>query len=229
MGYDDRYDPDTDFDRWYTRGTGAAIAGFLHAGDEVLELGCATGAMTADFVARGATVVAIDRSEPWLDRARARGLAGADFQAGDIDELELGRTFDHVVAANVLHEVLDVAGVLARCRRHLRDEGLLHVTLPNPRSLHHLLGRAMGLRPALDEPSERARGLETLRVVDVDELTAAAAVAGFAPVHRGGVMVKPLPNDRMAALPDAILEGFLALAPELPEHCAMNHVVLRAA
>ena len=223
MGYDDRYDPDADFDRWYTRGTGTAIAAFIRSGDEVLELGCATGAMTADLVAAGATVVGVDRSAPWLERARARGLDGATFEQADIDGLDLGRRFDHVVAANVLHEVPDLDAALAVCRRHVRDGGLLHVTLPNPRSLHHLLGKAMGVSD-VGELSARARSLETLRVVDADDL----APAGFERVHRGGVMVKPLPNALMATLPEDVLEGFLAMAPELPEHCAMNHLVFRA-
>lgn len=223
MGYDDRYDPDADFDRWYTRGTGRAIAAFLRPGDEVLELGCATGAMTVAFVAAGATVVGVDRSAPWLERARARRLQGATFQLADIDGLDLGGRFDHVVAANVLHEVPDLDAALAVCRQHARDGGLLHVTLPNPRSLHHLLGRAMGLS-SVGELSERAHSLETLRVVDADEL----APVGFERVHRGGVMVKPLPNALMATLPDAVLEGFLAMATELPEHCALNHLVFRA-
>src|SRR5437868_13789151 len=112
MGYDARYDPDADFDRWYTRGTAAAIGRWIKPGDTVLELGCATGAMTAAFVGSGAAVVAVDRSGPYLERARARGLGGVEFLRADIVELRLGRVFEHVVAANVAHEVPDLHAFL---------------------------------------------------------------------------------------------------------------------
>lgn len=225
MGYDDRYDPDTDFDRWYTRGTATAIARWIEPAQSVLELGCATGAMTEAIVACGASVTAVDRSEAYLDRARARVAKGVEFLHADIAELALGRTFDHVVAANVAHEVPDLASFLAVCRDHVRAGGYVHVSLQNPRSLHRLLGRAMGLIDDLLAVSARGEAFETLRLLDADELADAGAAAGLRCVHREGVMVKPLPNDGMSSLPDEVLEGFLALAEDLPEHSAMNLLV----
>jgi hypothetical protein len=75
--YSDRYDPDTHIDRIYTDETGRAIAEWMRAGDQVLELGCATGRMSRWFADAGANVVGVDRSAVYLDRARSRGLTGA--------------------------------------------------------------------------------------------------------------------------------------------------------
>jgi 2-polyprenyl-3-methyl-5-hydroxy-6-metoxy-1,4-benzoquinol methylase len=227
MGYDDRYDPDTDFDRWYTKGTGAAIVRFLRPGQTVLELGCATGAMTAQFVEAGVSVLAVDRSAPYLERARARHLAGVEFVEGDISTLVLDRTFDHVVAANVAHEVPDLPSFLGACARHVAVDGHVHVSLQNPQSLHRLLGRAMGMIDDLKAVSARGERFETLRLLDADDLAAEATSVGLRCVHREGVMVKPLANAGMSALGDDVLEGFIELAADLPDHCAMNYLVFR--
>jgi 2-polyprenyl-3-methyl-5-hydroxy-6-metoxy-1,4-benzoquinol methylase len=227
MGYDDRYDPDADFDRWYTRGTGEAIAHWVHPGEHVLELGCATGLMSAQLVKAGATVVGIDRAASYLERARARGLSTAEFIEGDITAIEIDQQFDHVVAANVAHEVPDLAGFLRVARGRLHDGGLLHVSLQNPRSLHRLVGLAMGAIDDLHEVSARGQSYETLRLLDVHQIVDAVSAVGLECVHREGIMLKPLPNELMSSLPEQVLEGFLAIAPELPDHCAMNYLVFR--
>ncbi|MEY2571715.1 MAG: hypothetical protein QOE63_2065 [Acidimicrobiaceae bacterium] len=227
MGYEDRYDPDTDFDRWYTIGTGAVIARSIAPGDRVLELGCATGLMTMALVERGASVVGVDRVEAWLGRARARALPGTTFAVADLATLDMGSRFDHVVAANVVHEMPDPADLLRRCAAHLRSGGQLHVSVPNPRSIHRMLGVAMGALERLDQVSERAAGLETLRMHDVGDLVAAAVAAGFEVDAMEPIMFKPLPNAHMATLPEAVIEGFLAMADEFPEHGAMSYVRFR--
>jgi cyclopropane fatty-acyl-phospholipid synthase-like methyltransferase len=66
------YDPDTDFDVRYTMATVRRIATRVAAGDRVLELGCATGLMTAHLADQGARVTGVDRSGPYLARARER-------------------------------------------------------------------------------------------------------------------------------------------------------------
>jgi 2-polyprenyl-3-methyl-5-hydroxy-6-metoxy-1,4-benzoquinol methylase len=227
MGYADRYDPDTDFDHWYTDATGRAIVEWIRPGDSVLELGCATGRMSEAMAGAGATVVGIDRAPAYLERATARGLRGARFVESDVVELDLGEQFDHVVMANIVHEVPDAGALYATATRHLAPNGSLHVSLQNPRSIHRLVGQEMGVISQLDEVSDRGRQYETIELYDADDLAAFGAAVGLTVTHRAGVMLKPLPNDLMAGLPEAILEGFVRAAHHLPDHCAMNYLVLR--
>lgn len=229
MTYADRYDPDTDFDHWYTDATARAIVERMRPGATVLELGCATGRMSAALCAAGASVVGVDHAPAYLARAQQRGLADARFVRSDLLELDLPERFDHVVAANVVHEVPDPAALFAIATRHLAPGGELHVSLQNPASIHRLVGREMGLIASLDEVSDRGRAYDTIEVLDVERLTSLGAGAGLVVVHRGGIMLKPLPNDLMATLPDAILEGFVAAARHLPEHASMNYLVFRPA
>ncbi|MEZ5179034.1 MAG: class I SAM-dependent methyltransferase [Acidimicrobiales bacterium] len=131
MTYADRYDPDEDFDRWYTLAT-ARSGRWIRPGDAVLELGCATGLMTAAFVDHGAVVTAVDHAPTYLERARARELPGATFVEHDIVTVERPDRFRHVVVANVAHEVPDPARLFRTAAEHLVPGGLLHVTLQNP-------------------------------------------------------------------------------------------------
>jgi 2-polyprenyl-3-methyl-5-hydroxy-6-metoxy-1,4-benzoquinol methylase len=184
--------------------------------------------MTELFVAAGATVVAVDRAETYLARAADRGLDGVELVEGDIVTIDRPERFAHVVLANVVHEVPDPSALYATAARHLAPGGHLHVSLQNPGSIHRLLGRAMGLIAELGEVSERGQAFETIEVLDADQLEALGRGAGLEPVHRGGVMLKPLPNALMAELPDEVLEGFVHIGPDLPELASMNHLVFQA-
>jgi SAM-dependent methyltransferase len=222
VGYAERYDPDLDFDRWYTAATAAAIEAWLRSGDSVLELGCATGAMTSVFVA---TVVGVEREPAYLARARARGLAAAEFVRGDVEDFRTDRSFDHVVATNIVHEVRDPGQLFAQCREHLAPRGRLHVSLQNPESVHRLVGKAAGWIENLTDLSVRGVEYSTMRMLGADDLVMLGRGAGLRCVHRAGIMLKPLPNSLMEALPDATVEAFVQAAHLFPNNCAMNYLV----
>jgi SAM-dependent methyltransferase len=97
------------------RGEGEIVAAALPAGASILELGCGTGRMTRQLVARGFVVTAVDESPAMLEHVR-----GAATVCARIEELALDRRFDAVLLASNL---LSVDGpqrraFLAACRRH---------------------------------------------------------------------------------------------------------------
>ena len=98
--YTTTYDPDLDFDAWYTKATAAIIAPRLLPGQRVLELGCATGLMTSLLASTGASIVGVERSAEYLARARARGLAGATFVGSELATFATDERYDHVLATN---------------------------------------------------------------------------------------------------------------------------------
>jgi 2-polyprenyl-3-methyl-5-hydroxy-6-metoxy-1,4-benzoquinol methylase len=225
------YDPDTDFDLHFTRATGDRIARWLRPGDRVLELGCATGAMTAAFAGEGRAIVALDRAEEYLAVARDRRLDGVRWRQADFaDALPSTGSHDHVVLANVLHELDDPEALLtAVAEGHLAPAGIVHVSLQNPQSLHRLVALEMGLIDDLSAVAANGLKYATRRLYTASELVELAGRAGLELVHREGVMLKPLPNDAMAALDPAVLAGFVAAARHLPDHGAMNLLHLRHA
>ena len=114
----------------------------LTRGARVLDLGCGAGRHAFEAWRRGATVVALDRSEAELKEVRA--VAGGMLAAGELvdgapggalngDALALparAETFDAVIASEVLEHVWDDAGAIAELVRVLRPGGRLAVTVP---------------------------------------------------------------------------------------------------
>jgi SAM-dependent methyltransferase len=228
--YSATYDPDTDFDVRYTIATGRRIARWIRPGDRVLELGCATGAMTEHLAAPGARLTCVDRSDAYLDRLRARGLELARVVEGDVERLDLGDgPWDHAVATNLLHELADPLAFLRRTGAALAPGGLLHVTLQNPHSLHRLLAFEMGLIDDVEELSDRGRAYGSTRLWRAEDLMKLAGEAGLEVAHREGVFLKPFANDQMATLSDEILDALEKVALRLPEVSAMTYLVLRRA
>ena len=108
-----------------------------HAGERVLDLGCAAGAVTHFLSQFGCDAVGID-SEP-LAVERARELfPELEFVVADAADLPFAaESFDKAVAADFVEHVDDetFARVLAEVRRVLRPGGTFSLYTPNPRHL----------------------------------------------------------------------------------------------
>ena len=91
------------------------------AGSRILELGCGAGRITHELIALGHSVTAVDNSAEMLAHVR-----GAETVLGDIESLDLRRTFAVVVlASNFLNapEPAELDAVLAACARHVEPGG----------------------------------------------------------------------------------------------------------
>lgn len=161
--------------------------------------------------------------------ARARRDAGSDPRILVIEEfieaagasLE-GEEFDIVLVSGLLHEVPDPAAVLRALRGLCRPHTLLHVNVPNARSLHRLLALEMGLIRDLHEVSERQRLLHQPRTFDLDTLRALCMRCGYAEIGSGSYFVKPFSHAQMASLQEAgliddrMLQGLYRIERHLP-------------
>jgi 2-polyprenyl-3-methyl-5-hydroxy-6-metoxy-1,4-benzoquinol methylase len=88
----------------YDRPTILAMAGDVR-GKRVLDVGCASGGLSEEFLERSASVVGIDLNPRLIDRARERLGSKAEFRVADISAplaFESG-SFDVVAASLVLH------------------------------------------------------------------------------------------------------------------------------
>jgi 2-polyprenyl-3-methyl-5-hydroxy-6-metoxy-1,4-benzoquinol methylase len=140
--------------------------------------------------------------------------------------VDIGGDFDHVLATNVLGDLLDPVRFLRAARERLAAEGLLHLTVPNPHSIHRLCALELGLIGSLTEISDRGEQWGTRAMWTAEELERLVSQAGLATVAKEGIMLKPLPNAMMAELPDTVIEGFIRASRQLPDNCAMTYLVL---
>lgn len=229
VDYSARYDPDTDFDRHFTRATGRRVRRWFRPGDRVLEFGCATGLMTALLAQRRVRIEAVDRAATYVERARARALPGVTVHHGEISGWKPPPPrYEQVVAANLLNELPNPGAFLVHCAEHMVPGGLLHLSLNNPRSLHRLVAREMGLVDDLAVVSARGTAYPSTPLLDVEDVEALAAPAGLTCVHREGIVVKPLTNGQLAGLDDDVIDGLDRLARELPHHGALNYLIFVA-
>jgi len=95
------------------------------AGSHVLDVATGTGAVAAELVARGCTVVGIDQSAEMLAVARAR-LPGLEFLEGRAESLPFeDASFDALTFTYLLRYVDDPVATLRELRRVVRTGGTI--------------------------------------------------------------------------------------------------------
>ena len=115
-------------------------------GKKILDLGCGTGRWSAYLHALGGNVLGVDVSEDAIEQNRRR-YRGIRFSTANIDQLDLGESFDVVVTVTVLQHLpaSRQTSALGRINSHLRHGGWV-VALENIKDV----GRHVFARP-IDE------------------------------------------------------------------------------
>ncbi len=124
--YDFAVDPES-------HSTHAEVIRLVGNGKRVLELGPATGYVTAVLRDHGCTVIGIELDEEMAERARQyseRVIVG-DVEDPEVLEGLAEDRFDVIVAADVLEHLRDPLDVLRRLRPLLADDGYFVVSVPN--------------------------------------------------------------------------------------------------
>ena len=109
----------------YVSAQGAPLLELLdpQPGERVVDLGCGTGALTADIAQRGAHVLGIDGSPAMIEVAIAQH-PGLDFIVGDAHDFTVAQPYDAVVSNAALHWMSrDPDAVIACVREALRPGG----------------------------------------------------------------------------------------------------------
>lgn len=201
--------------------------GRIRSGDDVLDVGCATGGFTAAIAeTTGSNVIGLDHSYDMLAYARRhRGRPSTHWVGGDAAHLPFARrSFDRVVASLVVHQVEDREQLLGDLHRVLRTTGVLLIRTVTPED-------AAAWTPHRFFPSV-ARA-QTARMPPIAELTRLLARIGFAAVTTEAVeRVRHVPmQDIERSFRTEVTDRFPFLSPvelddglaRMREHWATAH------
>ena len=191
----------------------------------VLEVGCDLDTLANHW--RGAERFTI--IEPGADFAAEARSAMANRSEAEVIEATLEAAapglaggFDLVILSSLLHEVADPGALLHAAGQTAAAGGLVHVNVPNGRSVHRLLAMEMGLVQAPTELSATQLALQQQRTFPAAPLAGMAEAPGFQVAEAGSYFVKPFTHRQMQDLMDqglvtaAMLEGFWGLEKHMP-------------
>jgi len=114
----------------------------LQAGSSLVELGCGSGWMTRFAARQGVHAAGYDISPEMIEIAREeaeREGVEAHFEAGDYEQLDLGRRFDACLLYDALHHSAHPQLVIAAAHRALKPGGRFLLAEPNWK--HRFQGR----------------------------------------------------------------------------------------
>lgn len=121
-------------------------------GLDVLEVGCGTGLLLAQFEQFARSARGLDLSPGMLAKARERGL---DVTLGSATDLPFAdESFDVACSFKVLPHVEDIGSALREMFRVVRPGGVVITEFYNPVSLRALAKRLAGAQPVSDERHE---------------------------------------------------------------------------
>lgn len=167
----------------------------------ILEAGCALEPLFLHATGWERFCVA-EPTHAFAASARRRALPGVRIEEVPLEALTSAEPFELVVLSSLLHEVEDPRPLLQAARELCAPGGVVHVNVPNARSLHNLLGVEMGVIPDPFARSELARSLQRTRTFDLTSLGALANDAGFEVVASGSYLLKPFTHAQMTRLLD---------------------------
>ena len=153
-------------------------------GKDVLDVACGTGVLIPDYLARGASVTAIDIAPNMAAIAREKfEKYGVEVLCGDVETTEFEKQFDCIVVYNAFPHFPDPEGLIRRLASLLKPGGTLTVAhgMSREKLEEHHSGSAHAVSHHL-MPAEQLAEIfgEVLRVTAVVDSETMYQVAGTA-------------------------------------------------
>lgn len=117
------------------------------AGEQILDLGCGTGELTAKLAETGAQVTGLDASASMIESAQ-RNFPQLDFVVANAASFSLPKQYDAIFSNAALHWMLDKEAVAARMYQHLKPGGRLILEMGAQ-------GNVAGLLQALEQAMQQ--------------------------------------------------------------------------
>ena len=128
----------------------------LGIGDSILDIGCGWGEFTPMFRERFRKVSGLDPDKKLLNVAQKR-IDGVHYIEGWGETFNLDEKFDTITMTNLLEHVDNPIKLLKNCKKHLSENGVIIVQVPNAKSITRRLGVLMGIIDNIGNISDKER------------------------------------------------------------------------
>jgi 2-polyprenyl-3-methyl-5-hydroxy-6-metoxy-1,4-benzoquinol methylase len=117
-------------------------------GDKILDIGCGDGTISAHLLGRNKEVAGVDISKKAIVTARKRGIDACVCNVESQDLPFKSHYFDCVIAGEIIEHLFDTDAFIDKCKRVLKKNGVLIITVPNCASLRARISLLLGRQPA---------------------------------------------------------------------------------
>ncbi len=109
---------------------------------KVLDVGCGNGAMAFAVASLGCEVLGVDVDESSIEHARKiNRFPNARFEVVSGETFDLKESYDFIICSEVLEHLYRPERLVGTMARHLKEDGVLLITVPNGYGPREILGR----------------------------------------------------------------------------------------
>lgn len=204
--------------------------------DSILEVGCAMESQ-GNFISDMKEYVIVEPGKKFIEKAK-KDLNGKvihyveGFLEDKIEQLKKWR-FDFILVGSLLHELEKPENFLKSLRQVCDRETVVHVNVPNARSLHRLLAEKSGFIENIYTMSDRNRLFQQHEVFDLETLSLLIQESGGEILDKGSYFVKPFTHEQMmrclqdGIISNDVLEGLDKIIDFMPEFGSEIYVNFR--
>lgn len=127
--------------------------------------------------------------------------------------------FDRIEMGFILEHVDDPIFILTKFKKFLKPDGKIHISVPNAKSLHRLIGHYAGLLDNVYTLSEYDKMLGHKRYYDLERIKQDISDAGLKIEKVIGLMLKPCTGEQMNILGfnKSIYDALVKIGEDYPE------------
>ncbi len=208
----------------------------------ILEAGCGLEPLFP-FIDHYEKAVIVEPAEVFVDnlkqdivkhRAQDKVSYIHGFLENETDRLmQMNVKFDYIIISSLLHELDEPHVFLAAVKRLCSENTVVHINVPNAKSVHRLLAQEMDLITDIYELSELQVKMQRRRVYDLESLSEAVESQGFEIIESGSYLPKFLSSVQMEEMlnkeiiSEKIFHGLDQIGRYMPEYGSEIYVQAR--
>lgn len=168
-------------------------------GKEILEIGCADGAMTEKLVECAGRVDVVEPSARYCKMIRELEKVNTIYNCF-LDEIKDIKQYDVVVLAGLIHHIENPDEFLCIVKNFLKKDAIVLSTVPNVKSLHRKIGVKMGLLNNEYGDSKRNLEFKQFGRYDIENFKSLFEKNGYRIIESFGYMIKPFSSEIMETI-----------------------------